>query len=200
MPAVVARSGGPQPRNSLAPKGADYQGILECPCTTKSKKILDGYATWQPSSAAQQQRCATGARVESKSECAHAAASVGLLPIVSGNVSGAGFGCQATLTPDGWRLSVGGQQPCGARGASPAREGVTALAAGVGVSVRVAMDGGANVTLTLEGNASAWFGVGFGAKSMQDLPCAGPIPSFAPLAAVGPIIAGGTATQGAMRE
>jgi hypothetical protein len=37
--------GGPQPVNSLAPPGADYQGILECPCTTRKPKVLNAYIT-----------------------------------------------------------------------------------------------------------------------------------------------------------
>lgn len=31
------------PRHSIAPPDADYSGILECPCTTRLPKILDGY-------------------------------------------------------------------------------------------------------------------------------------------------------------
>ena len=154
--------GGPQPRNSLAPQGADYQGILECPCTTKSDKILDGYKTKSHGQCGADQ-------IESGTECAHAAASAGMLPIV-GNTSGAGFGCKATLGSEGWSLTIGGTDQCGAKSSSSARDGMTVLAVS-GVSVRVVMDG-SNVTISLEGNSSTWFGVGFNAKSMQDLPYA----------------------------
>jgi hypothetical protein len=156
--------GGPVPRNSLAPEGADYQSILECPCTTKVEKILDGYATRGDGG-----RCGAATQVESTAECAHAAASAGLLPVV--NTSGAGFGCRATLGAEGWSLEVGASPQVGAKGTATAREGVTALAA-TGVGVRVSL-GEANATITLTtGNASAWFGVGFNAKSMLDLPYA----------------------------
>lgn len=152
--------GGPQPRNSLAPKGADYQGILECPCTTKSTKIVAGYTTQE------QGQC--GSPVESATECAHAATSAGLLPLLS-NVSGAGFGCRATLGAAGWSLSLGTGQ-CGAKSTASTREGMTVLAAsGVTVTVRVT---GINATITLSGNGSNWFGVGFNAKDMQDEPYA----------------------------
>jgi hypothetical protein len=33
---------GPLPRNSLAPADADYSGLLECPMTTRVKKVLAG--------------------------------------------------------------------------------------------------------------------------------------------------------------
>jgi len=33
---------GPMPRNSLAPHGAMYSGLLECPVTTRIRKLVDG--------------------------------------------------------------------------------------------------------------------------------------------------------------
>jgi hypothetical protein len=155
--------GGPTPRNSLAPPHADYQAILECPCTTKVEKIIDGYKVQ-----AHGGQCA-GTPIESASECMHAAASAGMLPIV-GNTSGAGFGCHAKLGDAGWELTIGGSAACGAKSSAQAREGMTMFAA-TGVAVRVAV-ADANVKITLEGNASAWFGVGFDAHEMADLPWA----------------------------
>ena len=32
---------GPEPRNSMAPKGAEYSGLLECPLTTRIAKDID---------------------------------------------------------------------------------------------------------------------------------------------------------------
>ena len=32
--------GGPVPRMSLAPKDADYQSVLECPCTSRKVKLM----------------------------------------------------------------------------------------------------------------------------------------------------------------
>lgn len=123
------------------------------------EKIVDGYTT--------QQKGSCGSTVESVTECAHAAASAGLTPIV--NTTGTGFGCRATLGANGWSLEVG-STGCGSASVASARDGMTELTA-TGVSVRVTLDG-TNATITLSGNASAWFGVGFNAKSMLDLPYA----------------------------
>ena len=30
------------PKNSLAPPNATYSGLLECPCTTRKKKVITG--------------------------------------------------------------------------------------------------------------------------------------------------------------
>ena len=152
--------GGPQPRNSLAPPNADYQGILECPCTTKIEKILDGYVT--------QSHGHCGTQIESITECEHAAASAGLLPVI--NTTGVGFGCHAILGKTGWMLETGSSEGCGSSNAATSREGLTVLAA-TAVNVGVSVDA-STATITISGNASAWFGVGFDAKSMLDLPYA----------------------------
>jgi hypothetical protein len=152
--------GGPQPRNSLAPPNADYQGILECPCTTKVEKILDGYMTQS------QGRC--GTQIESTTECQHAAASAGLLPVI--NTTGIGFGCHATLGKAGWTLETGSSAGCGSNTVATSREGMTVLTA-TDVIVRVSVDA-TTATITISGNATSWFGVGFNAKSMHDLPYA----------------------------
>ena len=42
---------GPEPRNSLAPEGAEYSGLLECPLTTRITKDIDSnYITMQSGS------------------------------------------------------------------------------------------------------------------------------------------------------
>ena len=66
--------GGPQPKGPLAPPDADYQGILECPCTTRVSKILDGYKTSMSAN------CPSTVAVNSAEECEDAAASAGLSP------------------------------------------------------------------------------------------------------------------------
>lgn len=52
------------PRNSLAPAGAGYSGIAECPCTSRKPKILDSYINQSAGS------CSSA--VESPQECAAA--------------------------------------------------------------------------------------------------------------------------------
>ena len=36
------RGTGPLPRNSRAPPNASYVGIMECPCTSRIKKVVAG--------------------------------------------------------------------------------------------------------------------------------------------------------------
>ena len=65
--------GGPVPRMSLAPEGADYQSVLECPCTSRKVKLM---AKYHPLSSG---RCPATRSVEARdttvksiAECAHA--------------------------------------------------------------------------------------------------------------------------------
>lgn len=53
------------PRNSIAPPGADYSGIAECPCTSRKPKIFESYVVKSSAS------CGIEA-VESPDECAAA--------------------------------------------------------------------------------------------------------------------------------
>ena len=50
---------GPEPRSSLAPKGAQYSGLLECPLTTRISKDIDSnYITMQSGSSCPKVRLA----------------------------------------------------------------------------------------------------------------------------------------------
>ena len=74
--------GGPQPRNTLAPPNADYQGILECPCTTRKPKVLDAYLSKLDGGS-----CAGTSDSPTATECLHAAHVLGL-PLFWTNKSG----------------------------------------------------------------------------------------------------------------
>merc|ERR1712137_826845 len=39
------KRGGPLPRASKAPPNASYSGLLECPCTTRMKRVIGGHVT-----------------------------------------------------------------------------------------------------------------------------------------------------------
>jgi hypothetical protein len=168
--------GGPQPRNSLAPKGAAYQGILECPCTTRIAKVLKGYKT---SSAA---KCPDAVNVETYAECEAAAQAAGLTPGKVQAVSDASSppGCSATSTVEGWSIrfnnassSTGqcGTKRNGIAGSPNARAVGVSDEAISGVTLGLEVDAAkGTATIVLTGNSSVWYGVGFGAKAMADLP------------------------------
>ena len=62
---------GPQPRNSLAPQsGGDaiYSGLLECPLTTRVRKVIEANYKVQTTG-----RCSDGLEIDTASECFEAA-------------------------------------------------------------------------------------------------------------------------------
>ena len=165
--------GGPVPKNSLAPDGADYQGILECPCTTRKIKVLDGYKL------AEAGEC--GAAITTATECAHAAVATGFGALVAGGASTTSpAGCSASITADGtWHLTFNGAPGGKTRGPAPTApecgSGAAAGAAllGVGtvglVTFKLEIDGAksaATLTLSAPSNGS-WFGVGLNSSTMQ---------------------------------
>ena len=175
--------GGPQPKMSLAPKDADYQGILECPCGTRVQKVFKGYK------ASPTANCPISVAVDTPAECEAAAAAAGLAPAVLAVVSDAATppGCSAAASLDGWRLSFNNASAttagqCGTErtniaGSTKARAiGISALGmtgSEVGVTLGLDIDAAKNLaTIKLEGNASVWFAVGLDAKTMADQPYA----------------------------
>eukprot|EP00662_Eupelagonemidae_sp_cell21_P015546 gene15546-61855_t len=58
---------GPQPRNSFAPSNGSYSGLLECPCTDRITKVVDGATSNRAAGS-----CAQGAPATLK-ECGTAA-------------------------------------------------------------------------------------------------------------------------------
>ena len=163
--------GGPQPKLSLAPKNATYQGILECPCTTRKIKLLDGYT------ALTHGQCPM--HVTTPSECERAAADwlpAGTLPRAV-NDAALPHGCAVVSGPNGNLSLVFNSNPtsteCGAS-ASGAHPVLVGQAVAGSVQVQVAVDSAtktATVTLTCA-ESSSWFGVAFNASSMGALPYA----------------------------
>merc|ERR1719460_1692565 len=85
------------PRNSIAPKGAGYSGLEECPCTDRIEFIVDGYVT-ETSGA-----CAYS--VWTELECTRAAATLGLSANAT-TVDDPAFphGCSLAEIESGWVL------------------------------------------------------------------------------------------------
>lgn len=157
--------GGPVPRMSLAPKGADYQGILECPCTTRKPKILDNY------DAINSGKCSPKTTVDTVAECSHAAHVAGAsgAAVEYGDPT-APYGCSAVPNSTGaWSIRFNNVSTstasCGASNGA-----IVGTSTGGAVRVTVSVAGGV-VTIALSAATNGnWFGVGLNASSMAGNP------------------------------
>lgn len=162
---------GPYPRAAVAPRtgpDATYSGLLECPCTDRITKKFDPTFATQHSG-----NCSVPAA--SAEECFAAAASLGLIGF---NHSGASTalptGCTATTSMSNGKTSVffntaaTSAVPCG--GGKPVK--MTGSASSM-IQVSLDLDAATSTaTIHLTGPAAVWFGVGFDATKMGDLPYA----------------------------
>ena len=163
---------GPMPRASQAPADAMYSGLLECPMTTRIRKVIDGTYTAQADGG----KCAQP--ILTFQECFHAAAT---LIGAGGDHFFDNRTASDSTQPAGCSVTVDAKKPlavqvlfnelgdastgCG-RGAQLVAAEVESL-----VRVSVALNATADrAELTLEGPAAAWFGAGFGAHAMADEP------------------------------
>eukprot|EP01051_Picozoa_sp_SAG22_P004863 SAG22_NODE_273_length_13182_cov_12.693419_8_plen_651_part_00 len=162
--------------------GAKYSGLMECPCTTRVKRVISGYETQSSGTG-----CGGGAAgsasagskpIGNSAECFAAAASL-FSNIVANQTSddaATPSGCFIVSHSKGgdaayeafWNGNAGSKAHCGAAGAGPVRSmGVEKAAVTVGLD----LDGGSgNATITLTGPVGKWFGVGFGATIMANTP------------------------------
>lgn len=171
---------GPVPRSTLAPiDGPDalYSGLLECPLTTRVRKVIQGGYSVRLSG-----NCDTS--IETSSECFAAAASTLGAGVQSKNVfnntagSDASMppGCSATVDetdPNNVNVffntisSSDGASECG--GGAGMVAGATESLVNVSIGIDSVHD---TVTITLSGPKDVWFGVGFNASAMKDAPWA----------------------------
>ena len=169
---------GPLPAHSLAPAGAEYSGLLECPLTTRISKVADaGSESFNTTNAAAiftcgntstPQRCA--ASVATAAACFAAAAALPRLANVTmatATVSDdtAPPGCSVALTSGRAVATYNSNDKspacCGAAGGK-----LTGAAAPLaGLSVQLEIDG-TTATITVAGPDGKWFGAGFGAAEM----------------------------------
>lgn len=167
--------GGPLPQESAAPPDASYSGLLECPCTDREHIVIGGYATKTAGS------CTVP--MANASACFAAAVQVvGVAAIASNSTvasTTAPSGCSLLLTtaaPGPYLFSVvfntlaASPTPCGAGGKQSLHVSGTQMSL---VTMSLDVDGTTGiVTITLTGNATVWFGVGFDAGQMSDTPYA----------------------------
>eukprot|EP00294_Goniomonas_avonlea_P005205 CAMPEP_0114558124 /NCGR_PEP_ID=MMETSP0114-20121206/10203_1 /TAXON_ID=31324 /ORGANISM="Goniomonas sp, Strain m" /LENGTH=847 /DNA_ID=CAMNT_0001743471 /DNA_START=21 /DNA_END=2564 /DNA_ORIENTATION=- len=162
--------GGPLPKSSMAPPGANYSGLMECPCTTRTEKVITGYTTRASGS------CDAHHRVTTAEECFDAAAAL-VSPLVA-NVT-----VSSPTSPPGCFLMAHGDGNSYEVHFNTDTQSTAECGAAAGTSVRsmgwdqsvvfVALDldeGTGNATITIKGPADVWLGVGFGATAMADLP------------------------------
>lgn len=180
--------GGPLPRASAAPPNASYSGLLECPCSTRRKKVIGGPVTrasgqcgdeaagrpdpWDSHSSSHGDW-----PLATAGECFSAAAALLGEQRASRNVTSSNAswppGCSAVPVATGGYEAVFNADDtstaqCGARGPSRSRGLRESL---VILSLDVDENAG-EVTISITGGDGKWFGVGFDATAMSDLPYA----------------------------
>lgn len=160
---------GPLPRNSLAPPGAAYSGMLECPLTTRVTKVLDSTSTLQMTGSCQY-------ATNTSAQCfANAKAALGAVAKSAKTLSGSDAtkpaGCSAAMVGSSIEIfynSASEGAACGAAVGGTIGGRVDSVS-----SFEVQMDPTKDmVTITASGPSAAWFGVGFGAQAMKQNPWA----------------------------
>eukprot|EP01062_Namystynia_karyoxenos_P058476 TRINITY_DN4_c0_g1_i1.p1 TRINITY_DN4_c0_g1~~TRINITY_DN4_c0_g1_i1.p1 ORF type:complete len:752 (+),score=166.73 TRINITY_DN4_c0_g1_i1:99-2258(+) len=163
------KRGGPLPRINNAPPGADYSGLLECPCSTRVPKVLTHYAVRSQGSCKQSAADAP--------TCYAAAAALGAVGAQNSTAATASLPAGCSVATDGkgaWTATFNAppkgtaSAACGqgATNSSTATGSVASL-----VHITASVDGTAGkATVTLRGPSGVWFGVGFGAERMGDAP------------------------------
>lgn len=163
---------GPLPRNSNAPPGAAYSGLLECPVTTRIRKEIDGgYVAKVDGGLCKQ-------NIETASECYAAAKGLAgkehmnftyttvadtSLPQGCSAVADASSQGKVNVIFNSLATSV----HCGSG------DGVSSGGAQSLVHVGLEIDATKDiVTISLTGPDDVWFGVGFNAQAMADKPWA----------------------------
>lgn len=169
---------GPVPRSSLAPKSgkdAIYSGILECPITTRIQKIYNpGSEGFNDSFVAQVTPCAhTITNEDSCFAAGKALPGLGHATITTQTVHDADTppGCTVAVSIDGskaqftFNLESESKSSC-----SDGPDEIAGATASL-IDLQLSLSGEkASVTITMTGPSTAWFGVGFGATLMSELP------------------------------
>lgn len=167
----------PLPKEARSPAGANYSGLMECPCTTRTKRIITGFETKATGT------CGADGDVPTAAECFQAAAQLvknivhnttdrdaarpaGCFLIASQNGTDAHFNTPPPSSGHRSAVSCGERAP----GAKVHALGGADSASG-NFHVHLDLDGATgNATITLVGPAAVWFGIGFNAAAMSDLP------------------------------
>jgi len=168
---------GPLPRASQAPtQNPRYSGLLECPMTTRLSKVIDGAYLVKYGGT-----CAVP--IVTFQECYRAAAEsfpANSKHIFNNNRTGSypslPPGCSITVNPNN-PLAVNivfntlSSSSILCASGNDGSDATNALSGATSSLVYIGVDLDKDIaTITLKGPATVWFGVGFGAQAMEDLP------------------------------
>eukprot|EP00117_Sycon_ciliatum_P044302 scpid42913/ scgid31984/ len=161
--------GGPLPRTSMAPPGANYSGLMECPCTTRTEKVFTSHEIQITGTCSDP--------VSTPDECFTAAKALGLAPAMSAHTINNGTspsGCFVLAGPRGYDVFFNAFSNSTMLCGDNSGEAVRAVGSqSAEVDLHVDLDGKADkATITITGPSVGWFGVGFGATAMKDAPYA----------------------------
>eukprot|EP00040_Diaphanoeca_grandis_P018294 m.96161 g.96161 ORF g.96161 m.96161 type:complete len:848 (-) comp26871_c0_seq2:157-2700(-) len=163
---------GPQPRTSLAPQSgpdAIYSGLLECPLTTRVRKVIQSNYIVQITGS-----CGDDLIIDTAAECFQAITKlVSNNTVTTNEVSNTSMatGCSIEHKADGGMFAIFNQAKSVATcGSTPtAVIGHTTSLVDLSVHLDSVTD---TVTITMAGPSAVWFGVGFNASEMSDEPWA----------------------------
>merc|ERR1719322_744624 len=163
---------GPEPRNSLAPEGAEYSGLLECPLTTRITKDIDSnYITMQSGSTCPK-------AIRTAEECFEAVSKTFKTTRAKNSTisdSKRPGGCSAVSSSDGSGIKALFNNAQSAVECGSGANIFTGMAndTTVGVSLSLELDVARDTaTITLTGPSNVWFGAGFNASAMKEGPWA----------------------------
>lgn len=182
-PSVPTRHG-PVPENSNIPPSEMYSGMMECPCTDRYLKQFSTASTQQSGTCFEligRSKQKKSTVMTSAAQCFEGATSLGMTPATA-NKTVADMtipaGCSATAVVGGYEISYNSAKspvPCGAKNATHPRAVAQVLNDDV-ISFNVDVDMANDlVTVTATADSTAWFGLGFGAQTMDGV-CVGACP------------------------
>jgi len=151
----------------------NHTSNMECPCTTRTVKIITGYT------AASKGTC-NESIIANEAECFDAVASLlgrveGVVKNVTETSSSSPPGCYIIAHTNGneayFNMNVSSKVACGDTSSRAVRSKGTASSSSNNLKIHLDLDQASqNTTITLIGPSDVWFGVGFGAHSMGDMP------------------------------
>ena len=165
-----SRTGGPLPSSSQAPPNASYSGLIECPCTSRIVRGPPQHASRTASTCpkpvlriddcfAAVASLSPALTIASNTTIASATQPPGCFFTARNGTAGAVFNTLASSTVT-----------CGSQTAPPASLTSFGQASSL-VDLNLTVSGPTGlVTITMTGPGDVWFGVGFGATVMADLP------------------------------
>lgn len=169
----VAFVPGPYPASALAPRNATYSGLLECPMTTRLVKVIDGEYSVKNSGVGCDQKILTF------QECFHAAAATlrtgdQRFENRTGSDATRPAGCSVSVSSSPaltievfFNTLTNATASCGGNATKTRLVGSTRSLIDVSIDLTEADQ---TAVMTVTGPSDVWFGVGFGATSMDDEP------------------------------